>query len=189
MSKKRIEDGKRKYRVSVRVIDMLLGASIALICFTLFTFVENLYIRFGIIAWIIIISVVTFILYCLYEDRKNSMIDDTKIIKVELINEENKTIEEWSLMGQVSVVIGKSKKDEQVYIDLSKSIYSPSIEDNHAVLNYAEGNWYVEDLSYDNEVMIQKVEDNEKYNIVKGSPCTLTKGDIIYISKVKLLLS
>ena len=117
------------------------------------------------------------------------MIDDTKIIRVELINEENKTIEEWSLMGQVSVVIGKSTKDEQVYIDLSKSIYSPSIEDNHAVLNYAEGNWYVEDLSYDNEVMIQKVEDNEKYNIVKGSPCTLAKGDIIYISKVKLLLS
>lgn len=188
MSKKRIDDGKRKYRVSVRVIDMLLGASISLICFTLFTFVENLYIRFGIIAWIVVISIVSFTLYCLYVDRKNSMIDDTKITKVKLINEENKTIDEWSLVGQVSVVIGKSTKEEQVYIDLEKSIYSPSIENNHAVLNYAEGNWYIEDLSIDNEVMIQKVQDKEKYNIVKGSPCTLTKGDIIYISKVKLLL-
>lgn len=188
MNKNGIDDGKRKYRVSVRVIDMLLGAFISLVCYTLFTFVENLYIRFGIILWIIIIAIISFILYCLYEDRKISMIDNTIISKVQLINEDEKMIEEWDLTGKVSVVIGRNTSEEKVDIDLSKSIYSTAIDINHAVLNYAEGNWFVEDLSYDNEVIIQKLEDNKKYNIVKGSPCTLNKGDIIYISKVKLLL-
>ena len=182
-------DNKTKLRVGVRIIDMLIGAAISLICFTLLTFIDNLYVRYGLIAWVIRVGVTGYLIYVLKEERRKERIEEAGISKIVLINEDNKPIKEWNLLGEVSVVIGKSTKDEEVYIDLNDSIYSPLIDDNHAVLNYASGNWYVEDISLDKGVAIRKAEDNEKYNIVKGSPCTLKKGDIIYISKVKLQLA
>lgn len=182
------DKNKTKLRVAIRIIDMIVGAAIALICFTALTFISNVYVRFGIIGWVILISIVSYVIYVLNEERKKEKISKQGITKVSLLNEENKVIDEWSLIGQVSVVIGKSTFEEKVYIDLNNSVYSPLIDDNHAVLNYAEGNWYVEDISSDKVVAIKKAEDNRKYNVVKGSPCTIKRGDIIYISKVKLLL-
>lgn len=167
---------------------MLVGACISLICFTILTFIPNEFVQFAIIAWVVLIGVVGYIIYCLNVERKSIKVIEKGITKVLLLNEENKTINEWDILGKISVVIGKGTKLQPVDIDLNNSIYSPLIDDTHAVLNYAEGSWYVEDLSIDKGVSIQKVENNERYNIVKGSPCTLQKGDIIYISKVKLLL-
>lgn len=182
------DKNKTNLKVAVRIIDMIVGAAIALICFTALTFIENVYIRFGIIVWVILISVVSYVLYILNEERKKEKISKQGITKVTLLNEENKAIQEWSLIGQVSVVIGKGTFNDKVFIDLNESVYSPLIDNNHAVLNYAQGNWYVEDISSDKVVAIKKAEDDNKYNVVKGSPCTIKRGDIIYISKVKLLL-
>lgn len=179
---------KVKLTVAVRLIDVVIGGLIALICFAIVSFIENKILMWGMIAWVIVVAIVVYAIYVLNKERKNEVIIERGITKIALLNEENIPIKEWNLAGQVSVVIGKSTLEEEVYIDLNDSIYSPLIDDNHAVLNYAEGNWYVEDLSYDKGVAIQKSEDHEKYNIVKGSPCTIKKGDIIYISKVKLLL-
>lgn len=168
-------NNKVNLKVGVRIIDMVIGATIALASFAVFSFIENKYIMWVLIIWIIAVSSVGYILYILSNERRKIKITERGISKVVLLNEENISIKEWSLVDKVSVLIGKTTFEEVVDIDLNDSIYSPLIDNNHAVLNYAEGSWFIEDLSYDKGVAIEKAEDNEKYNIVKGSPCTVKK--------------
>ena len=113
---------------------------------------------------------------------------ESNINSIELVNEENEIIKRWDIKDKISFIIAKNTIDNNVLVDLNTSIYSKLIEDNHAVLNYAAGNWYIEDLSRESEVCIQKIEDSKKYKIVKDTPCIVKKGDIIFIAKVKLLL-
>lgn len=180
---------KHKLIMSMHLIDVFIGAIITLICVLAYVSIRNIYIRVGIIVFCIIIGIICFILIYRNLNKQNTVVNESSISRIELVNEENEIIREWDLIGQVSIIIGKSTKEEKVFIDLNNSIYSPLIDNNHALLNYAGGKWYVEDISHDQGIVIQKSEESQRYRTVKGSPCTVKKGDIIYISKVKLLLN
>lgn len=187
-----MENEKRKYKnklmISIQIINALLGALIALLCVVAYCSIKDETVKSIAIAVIIIIGLLCFIqLYkSLYLDKKYD--DRSKISSIELVNEDNDVIKKWNIEDKVSFVIGKSTMDEQVFIDLNTSVYSTLIEDKHAVLNYANGMWYVEDISLNSGISIQKRDDDTKYRIVKESPCEIKRGDILYISKVKLLL-
>ncbi|WP_176431233.1 FHA domain-containing protein [Anaerovirgula multivorans] len=105
-----------------------------------------------------------------------------------LLNEENEMIKEWDLLNQASMVIGRNTKDNEVDIDLSTSTYAALIDLQHAVLNFASGNWYIEDLYSENGISIQKAEDRIRYKLSKDKPCRIIKGDVVFIAKTKLLI-
>jgi hypothetical protein len=177
-----------KLIASMQLINLFIGVIIALICVVAYITIDSIEVRGIIIFTAIILGIVCFV--NLYKDlhKEEKIKDESNISGIELVNEENEIIRTWDIGEKISFLIGKNTIDENVFIDLNSSIYSTLIENNHAVLNYATGKWYIEDLSSRSGVSIQKIDDNKKYRIVKDTPCELKKGDIIFISKVKLLL-
>ncbi len=177
-----------KLTVTVQLINMFIGAITALICVIGYITIESIYLKGIIIVIAIALGVVGFVNVYNRLHRTEVIEDENKISTIELVNEENQIVKRWDIGERVSFLIGKNTIDDDVFIDLNLSIYSTLIEDKHAVLNYAAGRWYIEDLSTTSEVSIQKVDDEKKYRIVKDTPCELKKGDILFIFKVKLLL-
>lgn len=177
-----------KLLVTMQIINVFIGVIIALMCVVAYITIESLYVRGAIISITIILGIVCFVQLYNGLHKDEIVEDESNISGIELVNEENEIIRTWDIGDKISFLIGKNTIDEQVFIDLNSSIYSTLIENNHAVLNYAAGKWYIEDLSSKCGVSIQKIDDNKKYKIVRDTPCELKKGDIIFISKVKLLL-
>lgn len=186
MSKNNNYNGK--LLVSMQLINVFIGIVIALMCVVAYITIDNMNIRLILIFAAIIIGIVCFV--NLYNKLNNEEIleDKSHISTIELVNEENEIIKIWDVSEKVSFVIGKSTVENKVLVDLNFSTYSNLIENNHAVLNYASGRWYIEDVSTNSGVTIQKRNDSAKYRIVKDTPCELEKEDILFISKIKLLL-
>lgn len=147
----------------------------------------------GMLKYIILFILTSTALFCLmngfsYKDKHvNEREDNKRISSIALINEENDVIREWDILNEISLVIGRNTKNRGVDIDLDTSIHSSLIDNEHAVLNFASNNWYIEDLHSKNGVKIQK-DDDCVYSISKDKPCMLEKGDIVFIGKTKLLI-
>ena len=109
--------------------------------------------------------------------------------RLELLGEDGSVVHTWELYRKVSAVIGRDYKENRVDIDLGKSAYASMVDIHHAVLNYAEGNWYVEDLGSHNGIAVQKLTDGRKYRLSPGCPCKLQTGDIIIVGMSRLRLS
>ena len=125
-----------------------------------------------------------------YIEKTNEMAVHTHhaITELALLNEEDRVIKTWELTGRVSLLIGRENGIQDVDIDLEESAYSALVDYQHAVLNYAMENWFIEDLSSNNGVRIQKRQDGQCYKLAKDKPCKLLKGDIILIANTKLLV-
>ena len=130
--------------------------------------------------------------YALYKGRGEVEEDTTPIERhitgIELLSDTGEKIAFWDLYQRVSAVIGKDLRENHVDIDLSKSEYCSTVDLHHAVLNFAGGNWYVEDLGSRNGVTVQKVVDGRKYKLDRNQPCRLEYGDILLIGLCKLKL-
>ena len=111
-----------------------------------------------------------------------------RITRIDLVSEEGSAIASWELYQKVSAVIGKDCGENQVDIDLGRSEYRSLVDVHHAVLNYAEGNWYVEDLGSKNGVVVQKAADGRKYKLSPDQPCKLQYGDTLLIGMSRLKL-
>lgn len=109
------------------------------------------------------------------------------ITELILLNENDTELAHWDLYGKNGVVIGRDVGENHVTVNLSEATYASMIEVEHAVLNYSENNWYIEDISAKNGVSIQK-SDGKKYKLAPLQPCKLEKGDIIYIALTRLLI-
>ncbi|CUU50391.1 FHA domain-containing protein [Clostridium beijerinckii] len=177
-----------KLLVTMQIINVFIGVIIALICVVAYITIQSIYIRTLIIIIVIGFGIWGFTNLYKKLHKEEIVQDESNISKIELVNEENEIIRSWDIGERISFLIGKNGKSDEMLIDLSTSIYSKFIENEHAVLNYASGRWYVEDLSESAGVVIQKATDDTKYRIVKDAPCELKRGDILFISKVKLLL-
>ncbi len=177
-----------KLFVTMQLINVFIGVIIALICAVAYITIDLIYVRATIIGIAICFGIACFINVYIRLHKKVVLEDERHISKIELVNEDNEIIKFWYIDEKISFLIGKRTEDNDVFIDLNLSIYSDFIEDIHAVFNYAAGKWYIEDLSEKSGVCIQKIDDNIKYRIVKNTPCELKRGDIVFISKVKLLL-
>lgn len=178
---------KNKLMLSIQLINVFIGIVITIIFVIIYMNIESNKLRITLLSLLVILGIIIFA-YLYITMHKRNMKDSDIISTIELVNEENEIIKKWDIRDKISFLIGKSNGENDVFIDLNSSIYSPLIESNHAVLNYASGKWYIEDLSVESRVCIEKNEDGKKYRVVKNAPCTVKKGDIIFISKVKLLL-
>lgn len=121
-----------------------------------------------------------------YTRQENTYNSNQKIQSICLINENNEVIREWDLFNKVALIIGRSSKNHEVDIDLSDCTYATLVEQEHAVLNFAAGEWYIEDLYSKNGIYIQKLEDNKKYMLSQDNPCKVEINDCIFIGKTKL---
>ena len=177
-----------KLIASIQLINVLIGVIIALICVAAYITIEDMHLKSAIICVVVIAGIWCFVNLYNRLHKEEEIEDESNIRRLQLINEDNEIIKTWDIGEKVSFVIGKSSPENSVFIDLSTSIYSKFIDDNHAVLNYAGGKWYIEDLSSDSGICIQKIDDNKLYRIVADVPCEVKRGDILYIHKVKILL-
>lgn len=179
-------DKNNNLTTGIQLINICIGVILTLICLLVYITIDSEILRQSIIGLVIVVGLITCIVLI---EKSNRMTRDRDAIKsIALINEENEIIREWELWQKVAMVIGKETSSNYVDIDLKDSIYSNLIEDEHAVLNYAGGTWYVEDLCSENGVGIKKIDDGIQYRAVKNSPCRIKKGDILFIGKTKLLL-
>ncbi len=106
--------------------------------------------------------------------------------KVVLINEEGQTLMEWSLERKTSLIIGKSADGEEVDIDLSGSAVAQMISKQHAVLNYTEKGWYVDDIDSKNGTRVKKLTQNSIMDVKLVGAIEVEAGDIIYIASTML---
>lgn len=103
-----------------------------------------------------------------------------------LLDEEGNRLSAWHIGGKVSVLIGRDTKKESVDINLQNTEYGGLVDCQHAVLNYAGGQWYVEDLGSTNGIRIEKKEDGKLYQVSGEHLCRLNTGDILHIANTRL---
>lgn len=179
-----------------RVVDFLLALLGGVVALVGYFYVKDWYV------WIVVTAgIVIAVLFLILMVRDGTLgpeppvhpVDGQKIIstgnltEVVLLNEEDQPLTSWTLYGKTGLAIGRDSGENQVNINLSSSAYASTVEVEHAVLNYAAGCWYIEDLSSKNGVSVQK-KDKRKYKLAPGQPCRLTSGDILYIGLVRLMV-
>jgi hypothetical protein len=104
---------------------------------------------------------------------------------IRLLNEQASGIYDWDLDRRTSMLIGKSNSERTADIDLAGSAFAAMTENEHAVLNFAAGEWYLEDVSENGRVSIERSGLN--YVLDKGEPCVLSSGDVVSVAQAKLL--
>ncbi|MCR5439377.1 MAG: FHA domain-containing protein [Selenomonas sp.] len=111
------------------------------------------------------------------------------ITQLNWLSEKGDILKTWDLFNRTGLVIGRDCQENMVDIDLAKSPYAPLIDIEHAVLNYANSDWYVEDLSSRNGTQLCKARDGRKYQLTAGEPCKVEIGDIIIVGMTQLELA
>lgn len=187
MNYNNMKNKDKKILREIEIINLFIGIILTLIGVLIYITIESEEVKNILLIALVIIALIVFIKIIGKLDEKKSY-DTNAINSIALVNENNEIIKEWNLSEKVSMVIGKNNKENKVDIDLSQSIYSNLIDYEHAVLNYAGGGWYIEDLCSNNGVSMEKKEDNILYKVANYSPCIIKKGDILFIGKTKLLL-
>lgn len=110
------------------------------------------------------------------------------IQSIVLINEEGTALTEWSLTGKSGMVIGKGTEKEPVDIDLSCSAFAQMISKQHAVLNYTDNGWCIDDIDSKNGTRVKKINRNAILDLKLVGTVELGVGDIIYIASTMLQL-
>jgi pSer/pThr/pTyr-binding forkhead associated (FHA) protein len=111
-----------------------------------------------------------------------------KIRKIVLVVQDEQGEKQWLCENAKAFLIGKGTDTQSVDIDLSDLQCNAYISQEHAVMNYANGYWYIEDLNSTNGVGLKKYDDEYAYKLKPFTSYKLDQGDVIYISKAKLLL-
>ena len=98
-----------------------------------------------------------------------------------LLGERDRPIRVWDLTGKVGLLIGKGSDSYQVDIDLSGTDYHSFIDPEHALLNYHESGWWLQDASSRNGVSI--VRKGRELLLGSHTPVRLEPGDVICIAQ------
>ena len=91
----------------------------------------------------------------------------------------------------ITIFFGRGSKGEYIFYMFSFLIsgsliyFSGTVSDIHAILNYVDGFWYIEDMQSKNGTQIKGCLENKLYNIKDGQS-KLTKKDYIFIGLNKL---
>lgn len=106
--------------------------------------------------------------------------------KLVLLNEEGTPLLSWSLQASTSMIIGKSTDKEPVDVDLSGSAVAQMISKQHAVLNYTERGWFIDDIDSKNGTRVKKITQNSIMDVKLVGAIEVEPGDIIYIANAML---
>lgn len=117
------------------------------------------------------------------QQHERNRIPATRVV---LLNEEGTALAEWNLQRHTSLIIGKSSEKEPVDIDLSGSAVAQMISKQHAVLNYTEKGWYIDDIDSKNGTRVKKATQNAIMDVKLVGAIEVEPGDIIYIASTML---
>ncbi len=106
--------------------------------------------------------------------------------QIVLLNEDKRIIKSWNIIGKAGLVIGKNIDEDQVDIDLSDLAVCETISEEHAVLNYSNGSWYIEDSDSAWGTGVKKAYEENIHYIGKSEQIRLESQDYIYIGKAML---
>lgn len=109
------------------------------------------------------------------------------VSKLVLLDEDGESVKEWLIQGETSLLIGKSSSREEVDIDLSDTEYASLISPQHAVLNYSEGSWFLEDLDSRNGIGIRAAGRSAAARLDPDAAHRLANGDLIYVANTRIL--
>ncbi len=187
---------------TIKAIDLIIVLiSLSIICIA-FLYINNLELKILVILINIVIFIAFFYLAIFKDTEENQYIIMKNKIRtnfnilnslstINLLNEQGNVIKSWDLYGKTSLIIGKDRKNQYndvtlVDINLNDCAYATLIDVEHAVLNYSNGCWYIEDLHSKNGISIKKQMENKKYKLSPEQPYKLEKGDIIYLGLTEL---
>lgn len=103
------------------------------------------------------------------------------ISELQLLGEDNNITDTWDIYRKTSIVFGKDEGQNQVDVNLKNTDYAGTVDGEHAVMNYSDGSWYIEDLDSENGTRIQRNGEDRSYKISSREPCKVEKNDIIYL--------
>ncbi|MDE6923803.1 MAG: FHA domain-containing protein, partial [Acetatifactor sp.] len=104
-----------------------------------------------------------------------------EISEILLLGEDNNITDTWDIYGKTSIVFGRDEGENQVDVNLKNTDYAGTIDGEHAVMNYSNGCWYIEDLDSENGTRIQRGGKGKKYKVSSREPCRVGQGDVIYL--------
>lgn len=110
------------------------------------------------------------------------------IQKLIMKDEEGRNVKEWYVEGKKSLLIGRKTQDNEVDIDLSESEYVTLISKQHAVLNFSDNVWYIEDIGSSNGTSLKKISESKKSKLEQGTLYKIGPGDTIYIANTRLVV-
>ena len=119
--------------------------------------------------------------------RLKNILEKSNIKKFVLITRDGEREKEWHCENCMSLLIGKGTLSNEVDIELGDTYYAEYISNEHALLNYSGGFCYIEDLESQNGVGLKKKGDEYAFRLKPHTAYKVDDGDIIYISKAKLL--
>lgn len=119
--------------------------------------------------------------------RKKTAVS-SRVVKLVLLDDDGTSVKEWYIQGETSVLIGKSTKSSEADIDLSDTPYASLISPQHAVLNKASGQWYIEDIDSTSGVGIRKGNQSRANKLEIEEPSLIEAGDLIYIANTRILV-
>jgi len=113
-----------------------------------------------------------------YKKTKQTKITD--ISTLILLGEHDRPIKVWDLTGKIGLLIGKGTNEHMVDVDLADTDYHVYIDPEHALLNYVESGWWVQNVSVRNEISILR----KGTELLLGNHAMdrLQKGDVLKIA-------
>lgn len=170
-------------------LDLIIIGFCAAAAVLAYYYIETSRVKYTVIAIVVVCGAVLAI--CFAGDLRQELAAGKKIKKglitrLVLLSEENTELANWDIYGRVSLVIGKDRGKHSVDINLNHVKYAGMIEPEHAVLNYCDADWYIEDVGSTNGISIQKAADGKKYALTSGQPCKIDLGDVIFIGLTRL---
>lgn len=161
------------------------AAAIMVLCFT---YMEQGQIRevYFTVCSLLLLLFLFFAFRDFYTGRPKEKKSGRAIQKLILLDEEGNKLSAWHIGGKTSVLIGRDTKRESVDINLQNTEYGGMVDCQHAVLNYAGGQWFIEDLGSRNGIRIEKEEDGKLYQVSGEHLCRVNAGDILYIGNTRI---
>lgn len=122
----------------------------------------------------------------IHKKRDRYHAERAEISEILLLGEDNNITDTWDIYRKTSLVFGKDEGQNQVDISLKNTDYAGTVDGEHAVMNYSNGSWYIEDLDSENGTRIQRNGEDKPYRVSSREPCKVEKGDIIYLGLAPL---
>lgn len=111
-----------------------------------------------------------------------------KVSNIVLLGEQMNVLLQWPLNGKTAIVIGKGTTQEPVDIDLSETAMAQMVSKQHAVLNYTDNGWYIDDVDSKNGTRVRKRNQSALLDVKLVGAVEVEAGDIIYIANTMLQL-
>ena len=181
--------------ISLKIISYAITAcailAISISAYVLYFVVDDIWIRIAGTAGLIILTIIWLFLeyHIRIKKRRVRTVEDAPVRRFVLMSEGGAREKEWHCEGMTSFLIGKGTVSRNVDIELGDTHYAEYIANEHAVLNRIDGIWYMEDLGTSiNGAGIRKRGEEYALRLRPNVSYKVDEGDVLYISKVKILV-